>query len=180
MNSENLKETSGRELDSPSKGEKISFRNYSRVMVKVENIDKAVDFCEKVLGAKFFFKQERDPNSPSGMVCAMSTDPGLELLEVISDKGDLSMFQPHPGGKKMFEFIRNHAPGVVGVVIDMDGAEKAKQIAAEMGIEAPFEFNFSQEELDMLGWNYSKYLEYFLDPEKTGNTFVLLSDFKAK
>lgn len=158
----------------------IRFRNISRVMVKVENIEKSIEFCEKVLGAKFFFKQERDPNSSSGMVCAMSTDPGLELLEVISDKGDLSMFDPHPGGGKMFEFIRDHAPGVVGVVIDMDGVEEAKQMAADMGIDAPFEFNFTPAQLEMLGWNYSKYLEYFLDPEKTDNTMVLISDFQPK
>ncbi len=158
----------------------IKFRNYARVMIKVENLDRAVDFCEKVLGAKFFFKQERDPNSPSGMVCAMSTDPGLELLEVIRDEGDLSMFQPHPGGAKMFEFIRDHAPGVVGVVVDTDGVEEAREAAKAMGIEAPFEFNFSQEELNMLGWNYSRYLEYFLDPEKTDNTLFLISDFQPK
>ena len=158
----------------------IRFRNISRVMIKVENLDRTVEFCEKVLGAKFFFKQERDPNSPSGMVCAMSTEPGLELLEVISDKGDLSMFMPHPGGPKMFEFIRDHAPGVVGVGIDMDGVEEAKDAAQKMGIDAPFLFDFSSEELRILGWNYSKYLEYFLDPAKTDNTLFLISDFQPK
>ena len=158
----------------------IRFRNISRVMIKVEDLDRAVEFCEKVLGAKFFFKQERDPNSPSGMVCAMSTEPGLELLEVIGDKGDLSMFTPHPGGTKMFEFIRDHAPGVVGVVIDMDGVEEAKAAAEKLGIEAPFLFDFSAEELKILGWNFSKYLEYFLDPEKTDNTLFLISDFQPK
>ncbi len=158
----------------------IQFRNISRVMIKVENLDRAIDFCEKVLGAKFFFKQERDPNSPSGMICAMSTEPGLELMEVVGDKGDLSMFHPHPNGAKMFEFIRDHAIGVVGFVIDMDGVEEARQAAADLGVESKFEFNFSQEELNMLGWNYSKYLEYFLDPEKTDNTLFLISDFKTK
>lgn len=158
----------------------IRFRNISRVMIKVEDLDRAVEFCEKVLGAKFFFKQERDPDSPSGMVCAMSTEPGLELLEVVGDKGDLSMFTPHPNGAKMFEFIRDHAPGVVGVVIDMDGVEEAREEAEKLGIGAPFLFDFSEDELKILGWNYTKYLEYFLDPEKTDNTMFLISDFQTK
>ncbi|MBQ3386653.1 MAG: hypothetical protein IJG53_04955, partial [Eggerthellaceae bacterium] len=57
----------------------IRFRNISHVMIKVEDLDRAVEFCEKVLGAKFFFKQERDPDSPSGMVCAMRPLSGCDL-----------------------------------------------------------------------------------------------------
>ena len=156
----------------------IKVKSIARVMIKVENLEKSVEFCEKVLGAKFFLKQERDPNMP--MICAMSVEPGLELMEITGEKGDISMFEPHPGGPKMFEFFRDHAPGVVGVVFDMDGVEDAKQVAADMGIDAPFVFNFGEKELTMLGWDYTKYLEYFLDPEKTDNTLFLISEFITK
>ena len=43
-----------------------------------------------------------------------------------------------------------------------------------------FLFDFSEDELKILGWNYTKYLEYFLDPEKTDNTMFLISDFQTK
>ena len=62
----------------------------------------------------------------------------------------------------------------------MDGVEEAKQVAAGMGIDAPFEYNFSEKELAMLGWNYTKYLEYFLDPAKTDNVMFLISGFRSK
>lgn len=156
----------------------MKVKSIARIMVKVKNMEKAIEFYEKVLGAKFFFVQERDPNSPSGMMSALATDPGLELLEIVNDKGDISMFEKHPGGAKMFEYFRDHDYGVVGVVMDMDGVEEAKEEAEKLGIESQFEFIFTQEQLDMLGWGYTKYEEYFLDPEKTDNTTFLISDFK--
>lgn len=158
----------------------IKVRSIQRVMVKVDNLDGAVDFCEKVLGAEFFLKTEYDPNSPAGSRCAMSERPGLELIEITSDTGDLSMFVPEANGKEMFNYIRDRAPGVFGIVLDMDGVEEARAAAEEMGITAPFKFDFTQAQMDMLGWGYCKYLEYFLDPGKTGGTLILLSDFAKK
>jgi len=148
-------------------------------MVKVTDLNKAVDFCEKVLGAKFFLKMPVDPNTPGGLCSAISSDPGLELMQVVSNEGDISMFTEDPNGKKMFEFIRDAEPGIVGVVFDIDGVEEAKQAAQDMGIDAPFTYNFTDEQLTMLGWTqFSKYLEYFLDPQKTNNSMVLLSEFR--
>ena len=158
----------------------IKVKSIARIMIKVENLEKAVAFYEKVLGAKFFLKEERDLNSPNGMICAMATEPGLELMEIVGDKGDISMFEKHPGGPKVFEYFRDHAPGVVGVVFDMEGVEEAKEIASRMGIESQFEFNFSDEQMAVLGWDYSKYLEYFLDPTKTDNMMALISEFRPK
>lgn len=158
----------------------IKVKSIARVIIKVENMEKAIEFYERVLGAKFFLKMERDPDSPSGMISALATEPGLELLEVVNDKGDISMFEKHPGGPKVFEYFRDHAPGVVGVVFDMEGVEEAKEIASQMGIESMFEFNFSENELAVLGWDFSKYLEYFLDPTKTDNMIALISEFQPK
>lgn len=156
----------------------IRVKNISRVMVKVTDLDKAVEFCEKVLGAKFFLKMPVDPNTPGGLCSAMSNEPGLELMQVVSETGDINMFEKNPNGKKMFEFIRDAEPGIVGVVFDIDGVEEAKLAAQDMGIDAPFTYDFTNEQLKMLGWTqYSKYLEYFLDPNKTNNSMVLLSEF---
>ena len=148
-------------------------------MVKVTDLDAAVEFCEKVLGAKFFLKMPVDPNTPGGLCSAISSEPGLELMQVVSDAGDICMFEKDPNGKKMFEFIRDAKPGIIGVVFDMDGVEDARQTASDMGIETEFTYNFTSDQLKVLGWTqFSKYLEYFLNPEKTNNSMVLLSEFK--
>ena len=157
----------------------IHVKSISRVMVKVPDLDKAVEFCEKVLGAKFFLKMPVDPNTPGGLCSAISSEPGLELMQVVSDVGDINMFEQNPNGKKMFEFIRDSEPGIVGVVFDIDGVEEAKQAAEDMGIDAPFIYDFTGEQLKMLGWTqFSKYFEYFLNPEKTNNSMVLLAEFQ--
>ena len=158
----------------------IQVKNITRIMVKVTDLDRAVEFAEKVLGAKFFYKAPYNPDSKSGLRTAMSTEPGLELMQVVNDHGDLSMFEQHPNGKKMFEFLLNHEPGIVGVVFDMDGVKEARETALSLGIGTLFKYDFTQEQIDTLGWNYSKYLEYFLEPDKTGNAVVLLSEFKSK
>lgn len=155
----------------------IKVKSIARIMVKVEDIEKSIEFAEKVLGAKFFLKPRKDRAKQPSMLCAMSTEPGLELLQVVGDQGDLSMFEKDPNGPKMFRFIHDHPLGVVGVVFDIDGVEESRQAAEELGIDAPFVYDFGEKEMKILGWDYSKYLEYFLEPAKTDNTMILLSEF---
>lgn len=88
------------------------------------------------------------------------------------------MFSRDPHGKRMFEYIRDAQPGIIGVVFDIDGVEEAREKAAAYGIDSPFMYDFSEDHLKLLGWTqFNKYLEYFMDPEKTINAMVLLSEF---
>ena len=93
----------------------IQVRNITRIMVKVTDLGRAVEFAEEVLGARFLFVAPYNPNSKSGLRSAICVEPGLELMQVVNDHGGLSMFEQHSNGKKIFELLRDHEPGIVGV-----------------------------------------------------------------
>ena len=62
-------------------------KTIARVMVKVTDLDRAVEFAEHVLGAKFLFVAPYNPNSKSGLRSAICVDPGLELMQVVGEDG---------------------------------------------------------------------------------------------
>ena len=71
---------------------------------------KAVEFCETVFDANFYLIKPFNLNSTSGMCSALCFDPGLELIQVVKQEGDVSMFSRDPNGKRMFESIRDARP----------------------------------------------------------------------
>lgn len=150
----------------------------ARVMVKVTDLDRAVEFAEHVLGAKFLFVAPYNPNSKSGLRSAICVDPGLELMQVVGEDGDIAMFDQPESGKAVFEFLRDAPVGVVGAVYNMTDVEAAKAEAEARGIDVIFKYDFTPEQLKALGWGYTRYVEYFLDPTKTGSGLVLLADIE--
>lgn len=153
-------------------------RSIARVMVKVTDLDCAVEFAEKVLGARFLFVAPYNPNSKSGLRSAICVEPGLELMQVVGEDGDIAMFDQPESGRAVFEFLRDAPVGIVGAVYDMEDVEAARAEAEARGIDVIFKYDFTPEQLDKLGWGYSKYVEYFLNPAKTGNGLVLLADIR--
>lgn len=153
-------------------------RSIARVMVKVTDLDRAVAFAEKVLGARFLFVSPYNPNSKSGLRSAICVEPGLELMQVVGEDGDIAMFDQAESGRAVFEFLRDAPVGIVGAVYDMEDVEAARAEAEARGIDVIFKYDFTTEQLDKLGWGYSRYVEYFLDPAKTGGGLVLLADIR--
>lgn len=153
-------------------------KTIARVMVKVTDLDRAVEFAEKVLGARFLFVAPYNPNSKSGLRSAICVDPGLELMQVVGESGDIAMFDQPESGKAVFEFLRDAPVGVVGAVYNMTDVEDARAEAEARGIDVIFKYDFTPEQLEKLGWGYTKYVEYFLDPAKTDGGLVLLADIE--
>ena len=67
---------------------------------------KVVEFCETGFSANFYiFLKNFNHVSTSGMCSALCPDPGLELIQVVKQQGDISMFSKGPNVKRMFEYI---------------------------------------------------------------------------
>lgn len=98
------------------------------------------------------------------------------------DHGDLSYDDPVPGGIKLFEWIRDHDIGIIGVIIELDDVYAAKAAAEEMGAEFPLGIDMTEEQLKFLKLDnmYTKYIEYFVWPTSADNTTTIFSHYEYK
>ncbi len=127
----------------------------NRVTLAVEDVDEAVGFYTKLLGATF---HDQDRSSKSlGIRCAISWDAGIELLS------------PIPGCRTYWtELIEKRGYGLLSVVLAVDDVEACRRNAEEMNVRVYPLVDCSPRDIEKYLQNrFKKYKEYVLDPADT-------------
>jgi len=160
----------------------MKVKRINRVVIVVGNLDEAMAMYTKILDATFTISP-KEFEQVGRIRYALSFDAGLELIQLLDGEPERSS---DPNEHAMLQWLRNdgyrwlkqRGEGIAGVVFDIDDVEESRQAAESLGIGIPYTFEFSEQELAFFGISqYTKYLEYYADPDKANNTMTLLSEF---
>jgi catechol 2,3-dioxygenase-like lactoylglutathione lyase family enzyme len=127
----------------------------NRVTMAVKDLDDAVAFYSRLLGATF---NNQDKAAQSlGIRCAISWDAGIELVS------------PLPGHETFVtKLIASKGEGLIGVVFAVDDVEACRQTAEEMKIRVRPLVDYGPREIEEYLQNrFKKYKEYTLSSADT-------------
>ncbi len=127
----------------------------NRVTIAVNDLDSAVAFYTRLLGATFH-DQDR-PARHLGVRCAISWDAGIELVS------------PLPGEESFVtRLIARRGEGLIGVVFAVDDVEACRQGAEEMKVRVRPLVDYSPQEIEQyLQGRFRRYTEYTLSAADT-------------
>lgn len=125
-------------------------RGVNRIVLAVRDIEKAKDIYSRLFGVTF--SDASWTGEPFGMNVAISWDAGIELCAPMPGREEGSLISP---------FLRDHGDGILSVVFGVQDADRAKQRAEQIGMQAIHSVDYSQEEIAAhLGGLFKKYKEY--------------------
>ncbi len=127
----------------------------NRVTIAVRDLDSAVAFYSRLLGATFHDQDK--PAQSLGVRCAISWDAGIELVS------------PLPGRESFVtRLIDRKGEGLIGVVFAVDDVEACRHTAEEMKIRVHPLVDYSPHEIEEYLQNrFRKYKEYTLSAADT-------------
>jgi methylmalonyl-CoA/ethylmalonyl-CoA epimerase len=141
----------------------------NRVTIAVKDLEKAIDFYAKLLGATFHEATAEDVLT-LGIRVAMSWDAGIELVSPMPDRESF-----------ITEFLEQRGEGLMGVVFAVDDVEEAHKAAQALGVGVWYTVDYDQEEIDRhLQGRFTKYKEYMLDADTSYGVGPVIGEFKSK
>jgi len=140
----------------------------NRVTIAVKDLDSAVAFYSKLLGATFH-DQDR-PAKSLGIRCAISWDAGIELVS------------PLPGQESFVtRVIALKGEGLIGVVFAVDDVEACRRTAEEMKIKVRPLVDYSPREIEEYLQNrFRKYTEYTLSAAETHGVGPIIGQIEPR
>lgn len=146
-------------------------KGVNRVAIAVKDLDKAVALYSRLLNTTFHTLAMAEA---SGVRVAFSWDAGVEIASPIPGS-------TAPSALGLAQHINKHGEGLYAVIFSVDNAEQAKAKAEEMGIRVVKKVDVDQAEVKRsFHGNFSTFIEYFLHPEDTRGTQVVLGQFDTK
>ncbi len=127
----------------------------NRVTIAVKDLDSAVAFYSRLLGATF---HDQDKAAQFlGVRCAISWDAGIELVS------------PLPGHESFVtRLIERRGEGLIGVVFAVDDVEACRKTAEDMKIRVHPLVDYNDREIEEYLQNrFKKYTEYTLNVADT-------------
>lgn len=141
----------------------------NRVVIAVEDLQKAIELYSKLLGATF---HGASPDAETyGVSVAMSWDAGIELA------------CPLPGrDSPIRKFIEKHGEGLMAVVFAVDDVDECRATAEQMGVGVlAMIADYDQEQIDKyLQGRFKKYKEYMLNPADTCGVGPIVGQIEPK
>lgn len=141
-------------------------RGINRVVIGCWDLDAAVAFYSKLLGAEFIAAHGEEAAS-FGVRVAFSWDAGIELVAPLPDRESA-----------LRTTLEERGEGLVGVVFAVADADASRAAAAELGMETYYSLDYDQATIDTkLQGRYSVYKQHFITPIPPLNGTVLLGEF---
>jgi methylmalonyl-CoA/ethylmalonyl-CoA epimerase len=143
-------------------------KGVNRVVVAVNDLEKAIDIYSKLLGATF-----HDVSAGSeqyGVRAAISWDAGIELCA------------PIPGRDSYIEqLIEKRGEGLMGVVFCVDDVGQACARAKDMGISVLTSLDYDQKQIDeQLQGRFKKYKWYMLNASDLCGVGAIIAQIEPK
>lgn len=142
-------------------------RGINRVVVAVWDFEAGQRFYERLLGARFEPENDDGEAAAFGVRVAMAWDAGIELVSPIPGV-------PSPIRTEM----ERNGEGLKGVVFAVDDADEAMASARELGLEAYYSLDYTQEQIDRkCAGRFTRYKEHFVATQPPLSDTVLLGEF---
>lgn len=140
----------------------------NRVIMVVEDLDKAVDLYSSLLGCTF--EDQSEASEPHGVRVALSWDGGIEMCT------------PLPGRDSLIKtFLEERGEGLMGVIFSVDNVEEGHERAEMLGIEVLGAIEFDQDQIKRFHHDrFRKYKEYALNPAQTCGVFMELAQIEPR
>lgn len=156
------------ELDQPGRDRPDrTQRGVNRVVVAVWDFEAGQRFYEQLLGARFEPENDDGEAAAFGVRVAMAWDAGIELVSPIPGV-------PSPIRTEM----ERNGEGLKGVVFAVPDADAALERARELGLDAYYSLDYSQEQIDRkCAARFTRYKEHFLAVRPPLSGTVLVGEF---
>src|SRR3990172_439626 len=116
-------------------GSRMKAQGVNRVYIVVRNLDKAVEFYSKLLGATF---NDAKVEELFGARASLSWDAGIEIMSPLPGS-------PSPMAQAMEQYMAVHGEGIYGIGFNVKDADEFRDNAQGMGLTTmPLEFNKEQ------------------------------------
>lgn len=143
-------------------------KGINRVAILVKDFDKAVALYSELLNTTFYPLAIAEK---SGVRVAFGYEVGVEIASPIPGSNE-------PDALALAAQLKEHGEGLYAVVFSIDDVEQARAKAEEMGIRVLDKKEVNRNEVkNSFHGRYSTFIEYFLNPEDTYGTVVVLGQF---
>ena len=134
-------------------------KGVNRVVIAVEDVEKAGRLFGELLGVRFF---DAGVVEGMGVRAMLSWEAGIELVSPVDPDGDVA------------RFLRERGEGVYSVAFNVEDADAAEARARALGVGVGGTIEFGE------AMGFAKFKEILLEPGDTHGVFTLLAEIEMK